>query len=198
MNAVGSYRRRGIVIAWCLTGALLSGCAFVNSTPPPPSAPPTPVVASDSPALGAACPATVPSTVAVSDGQLRDGKSFGFVHHFDGIALYVDPADFFGNAEAIKAAREDGEIGPGEDLPNPFYIRNRSDAIVRVPISEALRIKVLDNQEAQPHSLSLAAFTSLYCASGRLHWMYSDPAQLPVWITVANGVATKVAEQYVP
>jgi hypothetical protein len=146
----------------------------------------------------AECPAAVPSAITVSEGEVRDGKSFGFVHHFDGIALYVDPAEFFGNEDAIKAAREDGEIGPGEDLPNPFYIRNPSTAILRVPVSDALRVKVLDNQDTRPHSLSRAAFTSLYCASGRLHWMYSDPTGLPAWITVANGVATEVAEQYVP
>jgi hypothetical protein len=36
----------------------------------------------------------------------------------------IDLEELFGLPEAVEAARDDGVIGPTEDLPNPFYIRD--------------------------------------------------------------------------
>jgi len=133
----------------------------------------------------------------VSKGTLPSGKSFGFVRFFDGTALYVDPAEFFGNEAAEKAAREDGEIGPHEGLPNPFYIRNRSKAIVRVPVSATLRVRVIDNQEVIEHSITTAQFASLYC-DGPPSWLYSNPEDLAANLTIVKGEVVGVEEQYTP
>lgn len=148
----------------------------------------------------AQCPRSVPLTLPVSKGALPSGKSFAFVHHFDGTALYVDPAEFLDGKAALAAAREDGVIGPHDDLSEPFYIRNRSTAIVRVPVSASLRITVLASRggSPMPEKRSAAELAALYCGGPRPDWLYSDPLALPVIITVANGEVTQVHERYLP
>lgn len=161
---------------------------------PSPSTSPT----SSSPTATAQCPVEVPAALTVTKGTLPKGTSFGFVRFFDATAIYVDPAEFFGNEAAVKAARKDGEIGPHEDLPNPFYIRNHSTAIVRVPVAATLRVRVIDNQESTEHSITTAEFASLYCGGPRPDWLYSNPEDLPANLTITNGQVVRVEEQYVP
>jgi|GEM_PF-2455758 len=190
---------------------LISGCSAPGSgqSPLPGADPATPASAGPSPSVAptsssptatpsAQCPAEAPAALKLSKGTLPKGTSFGFIRFFDATALYVDPAEFFGEEAAVKAARKDGEIGPHEDLPNPFYIRNRSTAIVRVPVSAGLRVRVIDNQEATEHSITTAEFASLYCGEARPDWLYSNPEDLPVNLTITNGEVVKVEEQYVP
>jgi hypothetical protein len=144
------------------------------------------------------CPAPVPSTLTVSAGTVPDGKSFAFVHHFDGVALYLDPAEFFGNEEAVRQARKDGEIGPNEDLPNPFYIRNKETSIIRVPVSMKFAATVLDNQELQPHALSATQFAASFCVGADRSWMNSAGTPIPASLKVEDGHVIAVDEQYVP
>lgn len=120
------------------------------------------------------------------------------MRHFDATAIYVDPAQFFGDEAAVRAARQDGEIGPHEELPNPFYIRNRSKAVVRLPVSAKLRVRVIDNQEVAEHSITRAQFASFYCGEPRPDWLYSNPEDLPANLTVVNGEVSVIEEQYVP
>jgi hypothetical protein len=134
----------------------------------------------------------------VSKGTLPKGTSFGFVRFFDGTAVYVDPAELFGNDAAEKAAREDGEIGPHEELPNPFYVRNRSTAVVRIPVSATLRVQVIDNQDVAEHAITTAQFATLYCAEARPDWLYSNPENLPANLTMAHGEVTRIEEEYLP
>ncbi len=148
-----------------------------------------------------ACPAPLPSTILVGGGEIPDGKSFGLVHHFDGVALYVDPAEFFGNEDAVKAAREDGEIGPDEDLPNPFYIRNPDKTIVRVPISAKLRVSLLNNDSDRGPTLkdrAVAELASLYCSDTPPDWVYSGPQELPTNLKVVKGELVGFEQQYLP
>jgi hypothetical protein len=55
---------------------------------------------------------------------LSDGEYFGFARDVTEDALVFDPADFLSGEEALAAAREDGVIGPTEQLDDDFYIRN--------------------------------------------------------------------------
>lgn len=54
-------------------------------------------------------------------------EQFGFVRSMTGGTLVFDPAEMLTGDEALDAAREDGIIGAGEELPNDFYIRNTDD-----------------------------------------------------------------------
>lgn len=142
------------------------------------------------------CPA--PATIAVTEGALPDGRNFGFVHHFDGAALYVDPAEYFSGEEAVRAAREDGELASGEDLPNPYYIRNRDTAIVRVAVSSTLAVTMLDNQEVAARTLTAREFAALYCETAKPSWLYSDPDNVPMDLRVSKSQVVRADEQYVP
>lgn len=164
----------------------------------PTSAAPSESASPTSASPSASCSPAVPPTLKVSKGTLPRGTSFGFVRFFDGTALYVDPAQFFGNEAAQKAARADGEIGPHEELPDPFYIRNRSSAVVRVPVSATLQVRVIDNQKVTENLITTAQFASLYCGTARPDWLYSDPENLPANLTMVKGEVTRIEEQYTP
>nr|WP_300151671.1 hypothetical protein [Propionicimonas sp.] len=142
----------------------------------------------------------VPGTITVGEGRLPDGKRFGFVHHFDGTALYLDPAEMFSDEAAVRAAREDGEIGPEEDLPDPFYIRNPETTIVRVPVSATLSITLLASEGSSPfpHVRTATELAALYCSPDRPDWLYANPDELPMNLVVVNGEVTRADEQYLP
>lgn len=123
-----------------------------------------------------------------------DGKRFGIVRHFDGQAIYLDPAEWFSNEEASQAAEEDGE-----DLPNPFYLRNREDQVVRLPVSEQFTATVIDGSNySEERVLSGADFAELYRPGAADAWMYSFPDRLPVHFEVVDAQVVGVVEQYVP
>lgn len=171
-----------------------------TSSSPPTNATPSQSVIPTSASLSATCPVAAPPTLTVSKGSLPKGKSFGFVHHFDGTALFVDPAEMFGNEAAVRAAREDGEIGRHEDLPDPFYIRNRSKAIVRVPVSARLRVFLLDNTEGAltPGERRAAELAALYCGGDRPEWVYSAGPDMPANLTLIDGEVVRIEERYLP
>lgn len=137
--------------------------------------------------------------MSVSADTLPDGETFGFIHHFDGTAVFFDPAEIFTNEEAVKAARDDGAIAADEDLPNPFYIRNPDTAMVRVPVSKQFTVTVLDNQQLDTtHRLDAGQFASLYCADGAPTWLYSSPENLAAVLRVSKGLVVRADERYVP
>lgn len=164
------------------------------------STPISPTATSPSTTPSAQCPRAVPPTLRVTKGTLPNGKSFGLVQHFDGTALYVDPAEFLGGDAAVRAAREDGEIGPHEDLPDPFYIRNHSKAIVRIPVSAKLRITVLASRGGSPtpEKLTAGELAALYCDQPRPDWVYGAGPGMTTNLTVVDGEVTRVEEQYTP
>lgn len=123
--------------------------------------------------------------------------SFGFIHHFDGTDLYVDPAEYFTGRDAVRAAREDGKLTPGEDLPDPFYVRNKDTALPQVPVSGNFIATVLDSQLAK-RSLTALKFAELYCGNSHDGWLYADPSSLPMHLRVSGGLVVKADEQYLP
>lgn len=144
------------------------------------------------------CPTSeAPSTTADSTA-LPDGKHFGFIRHFDGSAVLFDPAEMLSGKEAVRAAREDGDLPPGEDLPEPFYIRNRDTKTVRIPISRSFMVTLVDNRNAASHHLSASQFAELYCGIPLPAWLYADPESLPVHLRVSKGLLVEATEQYLP
>lgn len=207
MVALRSASRALPLLSGCLLLVVLWGCSSPNTDTPGRSVAPSPGASASQTSSGGdggtstpSCPAPVPSTITVREGVLADGKRFGFVHHFDGTSLYFDPAEMFEDEAATTAAREDGEIGPGEDLPNPFYIRNRETGIIRVPVSAKLSITLMTSRGSSlsPHHRTASEFAALYCSADRPDWLYANPEELPMNLVVVNGQVTRADEQYLP
>jgi hypothetical protein len=57
--------------------------------------------------------------------------------------LRVDPAVFLSGLTAQRAAVEDGAIGPGEAVPNDFYVRNESKKPLTYIVAPNARITVI-------------------------------------------------------
>ena len=179
----------------------VAGCAGsptrgpTSSQVPPATAPGAPSVPTSDPATQCS-----PSTqLSWTDGSLPDGRQFGWVRHFDGHALYLDPAEFFSDDEANEAARDDGEIGETEDLPNPFYIRDPDADVVRVEVPGEFTLTVIDGARyPAERTLSAAAVALLYCPNADTTWMYSPPDRLPAHLEISGGIARSAIEQYIP
>jgi hypothetical protein len=57
--------------------------------------------------------------------------------------LRVDPAAFLSGVTAQRAAVEDGAIGPGEAVPNDYYVRNASKRLLTYVVAPNARITVI-------------------------------------------------------
>lgn len=144
-------------------------------------------------------PCLPPESMTWTDGALPPDRQFGFVRHFDGKALYFDPAEWFSNEAAIEAAREDGEIGPDEDLPNPFYIRDPDAEIVRIPVSGQFSVTVIDGSNyPDGRTLRGTEFAQLYCPGADTDWLYGATDRLPVRLEVRGAQVMGAVEQYMP
>lgn len=194
--------RAGRVSVAALAGILaIVGCA--GSPTSAATSSPTPTVTTadipDSPTPHPASDCSPPAKLTWTDHPLADGKQFGWVRHFDGHAIYIDPAEFFSDDKAIEAAREDGEIGKTEDLPNPFYIRDPDADVVRVDVPEGFTLTVIDGSKyPAERTLNRATLAGLYCPDADTAWMYSPPDQLPVHLNISGGTARSATEQYIP
>src|SRR2546423_902273 len=77
-----------------------------------------------------------------ADAALRPGKHFGYIRSLD-VAhrrLAFDRADFLTGKAAKRAALADGAIGPGEAVPNDYYIRNRSKRAVWLALADRVTV----------------------------------------------------------
>ena len=194
--------RAGRVSVAALAGVLaIIGCAGSPTRTATSSQAPTVTTAGtpDAPTPDPASDCSPPAKLTWTDDPLPDGKQFGSVRHFDGHAIYIDPAEFYSNDEAIEAAREDGEIGKTEELPNPFYIRDPDADVVRVDVPEGFTLTVIDGAKyPAERTLSRATLARLYCPDADTAWMYSSPDQLPVHLNMSGGMARSATEQYLP
>lgn len=180
----------------------VGGCSGSGSAPlatpnPGPSSTVAATQTAATPGSEVECPP--PATLAWSEGTLADGRHFGWVRHFDGHAIYLDPAEYFSGEEAAKAALEDGEISRDDELPNPFYIRDPDPGVLRVAVSDRLTVTAIDGADyPSERELDDAAFARLYCPGADAAWMYSPLGALPVFLEVSASRVVSAAEQYVP
>ena len=179
----------------------VAGCAG-SPTRGPTSSQVPPSTAAGAPSVPSSDPATEcppPTQLSWTDVSLPDGTQFGWVRHFDGHALYLDPAEFFSDDEATEAAREDGELGVTEDLPNPFYIRDPDADVVRIEVAGAFTLTVIDGAlYPDERTLRRGALALMYCPNADTTWMYSPPDRLPAQLEIFGGIARSATEQYLP
>lgn len=85
-------------------------------------------------------PPLAPPRQVVHFGYVRSLVSKGARYE-----LRFDPAFFLTGVTANRAAREDGVIGPGETVPNDYYIRNESRRTLTYLVPRTARITVITN-----------------------------------------------------
>lgn len=190
------FFRTAVAILVPTLGLSASACASPSTeVPPPVGTPPasSPATTSEASATNRPCPAPAPASLTVGTDKLPDGQHFGFIQHFDGTTLYVDPAEIFANEAAEKAAKEDDEV-----IGDPVYIRNPDTTLVRVPTSADFTIQLVDNTNGPQHRLTASEFAELYCGKDAPAWLYANPTQLPARLTVSGGTASTATEEYLP
>lgn len=150
-----------------------------------------------------AAPSSGPDTPPASKTPpVADGRLFGEIVAIDLAAPSITLAlgQLFGRGgpdEANAAARQDGVIGPGEDLPNPFYVRDLHDRRT-LPLGSDASVIVLGHDaegNSLPTPVPLAQFVALWRsgpASGE--WM---PASY-YWCSLVEGRVVGIEAEHTP
>ena len=148
-------------------------------------------------------PTTI-TTEALSSAETRlpngDIKGMGFIREVgekDGVRyLKIDYAEFLTGEEARQAALDAGEIQPGEDLPNDYYIRNVNPMLREFAISASVAITTATRAGGMDEPASWAEFLSFWGpapAGGASHLK-----DMPWWIVRTGNVVHTIDEQYLP
>jgi hypothetical protein len=133
-----------------------------------------------------------------SKDRLPDGRHFGSIRSTSGIAVRFEPAEFLTGEAANEAAREDGVIGPGETVPNDYYINDDDAPSVNLPVSMDAEVLLETFREDGNVGLArweLGAFVCMFVSDESLDQSHT---QAPFWIEVERGIVTLIEEQYVP
>jgi hypothetical protein len=140
------------------------------------------------------------SGVDASSVVLEDGQHFVLVSSTTATVMTVDPAEVLGGAEAVEAARTDGAIGPGEELANPFYLRNPTRETRRLPLAAGFEARLIDASTIQlGPSLDGDELAALFSGGASPEAYYGfAPGELPMMITVVQGAVTQAEQHYLP
>ncbi len=116
--------------------------------------------------------------------------------------LDIDYIQFLTGEEADEAAREDGEIGPGEHVPNDYYIRNENPRIRKLEIDRGVKVFVETYNEVEREGI-IVRKRSLDFKTFKQVFETNDPnnqvmIQNPYWITLQDSIVVKIEEQYIP
>jgi hypothetical protein len=124
---------------------------------------------------------------------MQDGRYFGFISQIEitpgrsPVAVVFDEAEFLSGAAAQKAAEEDGAVPPGEPVSNDYYIRYGDRKPTRLEVAKDVRVTVVrcpsSCREGNP---------------GRFPALLTGADHPPYWVTTADGVVTRIDQQYVP
>lgn len=132
-------------------------------------------------------------------GELSDGEHFGFVSDVTEDAVTFEPAEFLTGDEALEAAREDGAIGPEDELPNDFHVRYQDTAPLALPLAADFEASLLDNSDlGETRTLDAASMESLYRGELDAPWMYGPRERLPVVLRVEGGEIVRAEQHYLP
>ncbi len=113
--------------------------------------------------------------------------------------LSIDYAEMLTGDAAVAAAIEAGDLAPGEDLPNDYYIRNVNPQLREFTVSPSASITTatyLGGGPDDPQPVTWAEFKSFWDATPpagaeHLHLM-------PWWIERDGHEIVSIAEQYLP
>lgn len=164
---------------------------------------------SDVPVTSASTTASsIPAPTSTTSSQPTTDRAvvFAYVTAFDGTRLTVDYAEMLTGDEATAAAREDGEIGADETMPNDFYIRNQDPLLRTLEVmpgaAVTLQVCFVDGPCVSEEAVTLSQWAELLAGDTPedlpTGWQWYGGGFLPYWLTLENGVVVEISEQYLP
>lgn len=129
------------------------------------------------------------------------GTHFGYVERLDTVsgAMAFDLACFYTGEEANQQAARRGDEVP---VPNDVYIVNQNTTIRNLTVDPSVKLKLLDwNRCCDPRpGADLDAFAS---ALGNEQFVEIDGRSYarslsPYWVTIEDGIVTRIEEQFLP
>jgi hypothetical protein len=147
---------------------------------------------------------TTTEKLSTAEQRLANGhiKAMGYIKKVweQGGKRYIsiDYAEMLSGQAAIDAAVKAGEIQPGEDLPNDYYIRNTNtqERQFEVSGSAAITTSTWDASPDAPRAITWADFVSLWSATPPEAAVYLRDA--PWWIERDGQTVIRIDEQYLP
>lgn len=145
---------------------------------------------------------TTTEKLAGAEIRLADGKIkvMGFIDRVweAGGKRYIriDYAQLLTGDEAVKAAIKAGQLAPGEDLPNDYFILNENPTTREYEVSKSVDITTSTWEGVMEAAATWAEFTSF--------WSSTPPAgaehlkDSPWWIVRDGPVVLRIDEQYLP
>jgi hypothetical protein len=146
---------------------------------------------------------TTTEVLSTAETRLANGhiKAMGFIKKVweEGGKRYItiDYAEMLTGQEAIDAAVAAGDIEPGEDLPNDYYIRNTNPEKRQFEVSNAANFTTSTWHGEMDYPVTWAEFKSFWSATPP----DSEAAFLrdsPWWIERDGQTVVKIDEQYLP
>ena len=139
-------------------------------------------------------------TPVQDEGQLEDGRHFGFVTSVDvaGRAIEFDLASWLSGDEANQAYQEAGGTGP---VPNDHFVVNDNPALRTLVLSPDFRLILLDWRNCCDATFEgdLATFArAIEQQDDVLEGDLLYRGNSSWWVTVENGLVTRIEEQYSP
>jgi ABC-type glycerol-3-phosphate transport system substrate-binding protein len=148
-------------------------------------------------------PATSGTTTGTTTQARPAAEQFGYIRSVStagpAATLAFDDAEFLTGEEAQRAAEEDGEIPPGEPIPNDYYIRNPDKTTQTLPVATDAKITARRCplcRKGRPGDLE--DFLGSFMKTGQT---FADPyrgAESQYWLTIEDGAVVAIDEQYLP
>ena len=110
--------------------------------------------------------------------------------------LRVDPAAFLSGTTAQRAAVEDGAIGPGEPVPNDFYVRDEGHKLLTYRVAPTARITVI-TQGITAVRIPAAELAQILKGKNPAGRKLFGP-QSGFWIRVTGDTVHAIDQQYTP
>ncbi|MGH8944525.1 MAG: hypothetical protein ACRDVL_00045 [Acidimicrobiia bacterium] len=121
-------------------------------------------------------------------GELGDGRWFGFVLATTSGTVEFDLACWFTGDAAVRAAAEDGEESPP---PNDYYVRNVNETARTLDVAADATV-IWYPQVGDPTSESTTTYQDW------LRGIEEREIMLGVWLDVDDGAVVSIHEQWVP
>ncbi len=163
----------------------------------------TTLMAEETTTTGAEETTTTTEKLSTAETRLANGhiKAMGFIKKVweEGGKRYIsiDYAEMLTGQEAIDAAIAAGEIQPGEDLPNDYFIRNTSTDKRQFEVSDPVDITTSTWHGEMNNPITWADFKSFWSATPP-----DDEATYlrdsPWWIERDGQTVIRIDEQYLP
>lgn len=148
-----------------------------------------------------------PATATASDARLYSpprvlvhyGHIRSLVKKESRYEMRFDPASWLGGTTANRAAVEDKVIGPGETVPNDYYIRDETHRLLTYFVPTWAKVTVVTNSSAGLRSTPIAVAELAQIVKGK------NPKKrkllgrgLGYWIRVATETVRSLDQQYQP